>query len=164
MNVDTISHSYHRSPSPVPSTPARYHEPASTPPPQHHSDPYSIESPPQVPVPWRSLLPILLFCVADAMTYSVLFPFVTDMITSFHVPQDKIGLYSGLGEGMMMLVEAANATNWARLGDKYGRRPCIVLGFCVTVAAMPMLAFSGSVWQVVLARGISQYFLPSNVQ
>ncbi len=92
------------------------------------------------------------------MTYSVLFPFVTDMITSFHVPSDKIGLYSGLGEGIMMLVEAANATNWARLGNKYGRRPCIILGFTVTVLAMPMLAFSGSVWQLVIARGISQYF------
>ena len=90
------------------------------------------------------------------MSYSVIFPFITDMITSFNVPPDKIGLYSGLGEGVMMLVEAANATNWAKLGDKYGRRPCIIIGFSVTVAALPFLAFSRSVWQVVLARAVSE--------
>jgi len=79
------------------------------------------------------------------------------MITSFRVPQDKIGLYSGLGEGIMMLVEAANATNWARLGNKYGRRPCILWGFSVTAIAMPILGFGGSVWQIVLARALSEY-------
>jgi len=164
MNIDTIPQSYHRSPSPILKLPPPFRQ-SPSPPPLHHvssssssQSPNFHDSPHTVPIPWRLLCPILLICVADAMTYSVLFPFVTDMITSFHVPSDKIGLYSGLGEGIMMLVEAANATNWARLGNKYGRRPCIILGFTVTVLAMPMLAFSGSVWQLVIARGISQYF------
>ena len=98
-------------------------------------------------------------CLADAMTYSIIFPFITDMITSFRVPQDKIGLYSGIGEGIMMLVEAANATNWAKAANKYGRKPCITFGFCVTVIAMPLLAFSGNVGQLIIARGISEHSL-----
>ena len=169
----TNSLAIHRSPSPIPKTLPLYEYPRSPSPPirkrledhDHELDNHdkigqdddndsSFSDP--VPIPWGLYAPVLFICVADAMTYSVIFPFITDMITSFDVPPDKIGLYSGLGEGVMMLVEAAGATTWARLGDKYGRRPCIIIGFSVTVMAMPVLAFSRSVTQVVLARAISE--------
>lgn len=108
------------------------------------------------PIPWRSLFPILFLCYADACTYGVVFPFITDMITSFNVPEDKIGLYSGLGEGVMMLVEACMATTWARLADKRGRRWAILYGFSITLVAMPLLGFSKAVWHVVLCRAMRE--------
>ena len=157
-----------RSPSPIPIPPISLAYPRSPSPPpirkrledhdkiEHDEDNEDSSSEP-VPIPWGSYFPVLCFCIADAMSYSVIFPFITDMVTSFNVPSDKIGLYSGLGEGVMMLVEAANATNWAKLGDKYGRRPCILIGFSVTVLGLPILAFSSSVTQIVLARAISMF-------
>lgn len=95
------------------------------------------------------------------MTYAVVFPFITDMITSFGVAEDRIGLYSGFGEGVMMLVEACMATTWARLADKKGRRWCMLWGFSVTIIAMPFLGFSKAVWQVVLCRALREYALLS---
>lgn len=92
------------------------------------------------------------------MTYAVVFPIISDMITSFQVPQSEIGLYSGIGEGVMMLVEAAMATTWAQLADRYGRRQCLLAGFTVTVLATPMLGFSGHVWQVIVWRALREYF------
>jgi MFS family permease len=86
------------------------------------------------------------------MTYVVIFPFVTDMVTSFGVAPDRIGLYSGLGEGALMLVEAVVATTWARLSDKYGRRPCMLYGCAVCFAAAGVTGFSGGVWQLVFWR------------
>lgn len=74
------------------------------------------------------------------------------MVTSFGVPSDKIGLYAGLGEGVMMLVEAIAAPTWARLADTYGRRWALIMGFTVCAFACPLVGFSGAVWQIVLWR------------
>ncbi len=85
-----LTHSFPRSPSPAPPLPLR----PLSPPPTAEKAHDEIH----VPIPWKSLFPILFLCYADACTYGVVFPFITDMITSFEVPEDKIGLYSGLGE------------------------------------------------------------------
>jgi hypothetical protein len=41
-------------------------------------------------IPWSQLLPLMLYKMADAASYIVIFPFITEMITSFDVPHDKI--------------------------------------------------------------------------
>ena len=88
------------------------------------------------------------------MTYAVIFPIITDMITSFHVAEDRVGLYAGAGEGALMLVEAVVATTWAKAADRYGRRPCLIWGFIAILGAAPMVGFSRSVWQVIFWRSI----------
>ena len=105
-------------------------------------------------VPFRQLSPVLLFRVADAMTYAVIFPLIADMISSLDVPQDRVGLYAGLSEGVLMLVEAVVATSWAKAADKYGRRPCMIWGFLATMGAGPMVGFSTSVGQVIFWRSL----------
>ena len=74
------------------------------------------------------------------------------MVTSFDVPQDSIGFYAGLGEGILMLVEALLATTWANLADRFGRKPCLVWGQAVAMFAAGMMGFSTSVWQVIFWR------------
>ncbi|ORY33522.1 major facilitator superfamily domain-containing protein [Naematelia encephala] len=130
------------------------------PPPKHHSQSHShspISSPDELkapPINWFLLMPVLLIRVADAMSYAVIFPFITEMITSFDVPRERIGLYSGLGEGSLMLTEACLATTWAKIADKYGRRPAMLWGFFGVVLAAPMVGFSKSVWAVIFWRGL----------
>ena len=83
------------------------------------------------------------------------------MITSFDVPPDRVGLYAGLGEGALMLTEAVVATTWAKLADKYGRRPCLIWGFILTIGSGPMVGFSRSVWQVIFWRSMCKSVLVS---
>lgn len=111
---------------------------------------------PPDPVPWRTLLPLLMFFTADAMTYSVLFPIITDMLTSFQPPlaPDMIGLYAGLGEGVMMLVEAVCSPFWARAADTYGRRVCLIYGFGVTVLGSVAIGWSRGVASIIVFRSI----------
>lgn len=78
------------------------------------------------------------------------------MITSFNVPQAQIGFYAGLGEGVLMLVEAMAATTWARLADNWGRKPCIVYGQAVAFLAAGMVGFSTKVWHVVFWRALRE--------
>ncbi len=147
--MERIASPLPRAPSPIP--------PSFPPPAIHLSDSRPVSPKSQLQstaFPLRLLLPVLLFRVADAMTYAVIFPFIAEMIISFDVPPDRVGLYAGLGEGVLMLVEAVVATTWAKAADQYGRRPCMILGFIGTVGAAPMVGFSSSVVQVIFWRSI----------
>jgi hypothetical protein len=108
-------------------------------------------------IPWRPLVPIILYRVADAAMYSVIFPFVADMITSLNAPTDKVGLYAGLAEGSLMIVEAVVAPLAAKAGDSFGRRPTTILGFLPCIVASILVGFSRTVWQVILWRGLSEW-------
>lgn len=107
--------------------------------------------------PWRNMIPLLLYRVAHAASYIVIFPFITDMITSFNVPQNRIGLYAGMGEGVLMLTEAMAAPFWAAVADRYGRRPTMVWSFIVSVVPACLVGFSSKPWQVVVLRGICEW-------
>ena len=100
---------------------------------------------------------MLLYCIADLATYYVVFPFITEMITSFDVPHDRIGLYAGLGEGALMIVEAIMAPMWAKLADKYGRRPAMLWGFLGCIIPATLVGFSSRPWHVILWRALCKW-------
>lgn len=75
---------------------------------------------------------------------------------TFDVPLDKVGLYAGTAEGMFMIVEAIVATTWARLADRYGRKPCLVFGVTFVSLASCIVGLSGRVWQVIFWRGVGE--------
>ena len=126
----------------LPATPGRSREPMDSP-----------------SVPWRKLLPVLLYRMADAAAYSVIFPFISDMITSFDVPLSKIGLYAGLGEGALMISESLFSPLFAMASDRYGRRMTTLFGFLPVVIFPTLVGFSWKPWHVVLWRGLSRSIL-----
>ena len=109
------------------------------------------------PIRWKQLIPILIVRATDACTYAVIFPFITAMITSFDVPKNRIGLYAGMAEGSLMVAEALMAPLYARLADRYGRKPVVLGGHAVALVGALMVGFSTSVWQVVFWRGFCEY-------
>ena len=105
-------------------------------------------------VPWAHLMPLIFLRMINGMAYSLIFPFVTELVTNLpDVPADKIGLYVGVAEGCLMITEAAAGVVWARLADRYGRRPCLVFGTLVTSVAGGLVGFSRGIWHVFLLRG-----------
>lgn len=111
------------------------------------------------PVRWRVLLPLLLFRMADSANYALIFPYATDMITSFGGNPAHIGLWAGTAEGMLMLTEAGLATTWARLADKYGRKPVLLFGFSLGLIAVLMVGFSKSVPWLIIWRAASKWLI-----
>lgn len=107
-------------------------------------------------LPWKTMVPLFAYRIAHAAAFNIVFPFITDMITSFNVPSDKIGLYAGMGEGVLMLTEAAVAPLWARLSDRYGRRPIMVWTFFFCVFPAGLLGFSSRPWHVIALRGLCE--------
>jgi len=78
------------------------------------------------------------------------------MMTSFDVPHDRIGLYAGVSEGALMIMEAMLAPVWAKLADKYGRRPVTIWGFLGCIIPASMLGFSSKPWHVIVWRALCE--------
>ncbi|WVQ84325.1 hypothetical protein IAT38_006477 [Cryptococcus sp. DSM 104549] len=107
------------------------------------------------PIPWKQFIPILFLRVVDATCYIVLFPFITEYITSIPgVPPERIGLYAGMAEGSLMVTEALLATTWAKVGDRWGRKRCLVWGTVVVTSCMGMVGFGKSVWWIIFWRAM----------
>lgn len=136
-----------RSPSPLPPDPPHVALPLSSTEKKHVDD---------VKIPWKSIVPLMLYRMADAATYVVIFPFITEFITSLNVPHDRIGLYAGLGEGTLMVVEAMMAPLWARWSDRYGRRPIMLWPTLLCALPAVMMGFSNRVWHIILFRGLCE--------
>ncbi|WVR00283.1 hypothetical protein IAU59_007426 [Kwoniella sp. CBS 9459] len=103
-------------------------EPAST------DDTYVAETEPEpvpvpifVPVDWYSVIPLFLLPAADPMTYAVIFPFITEYITSLGTPQ-------------------------TRSAYTYGRDRCAILGFAGIVGSAVLVGFGRSVWWIIFWR------------
>ena len=145
-----------RSPSPIPPIPLPEaaqllldEERSRSPPPAKSEIPAHLLS---NDIPWRQLIPIQLFRIADSSAYCVIFPFVTALVISFNVPQDRIGLYSGMAEGVMMLMEAVAAPFWAKAADRYGRRACMNWGYGISILPALMFGFCRSAPELILWR------------
>lgn len=111
---------------------------------------------PSKAIPWRIILPVMLYRMTDGMGYLFIFPFITALITSFDVDPGRIGLYSGIAEGTTMLTEAIMATVWAKLSSKYQRRYLLIGGLIICILPTALLGVTSKVWHVVLIRGISE--------
>lgn len=111
-------------------------------------------------IPWKTLLPLLLFRMTDGIGYLFIFPFITDMITSFRVEPGKIGLYAGIAEGSLMVVEAIMSPVWAKLANRYQRRHLMIFGLLISTLPVILIGFSTKVWHVVLARAVSEFQSP----
>ncbi|OCF39176.1 hypothetical protein I317_07036 [Kwoniella heveanensis CBS 569] len=90
------------------------------------------------------------------MAYAVIYPFITEYITSLGTPLDVIGLYAGMAEAGLMITQAAMAPVWAWLADRYGRKRCVMYGFTGTVMSASMTGFGRSVWWIIFWRAMCE--------
>lgn len=51
------------------------------------------------PLPYARILPLLIARLAEGMTFTIIFPYINDMIHSFGVNEQDIGYYAGLVVG-----------------------------------------------------------------
>ena len=47
-------------------------------------------------MPYLKILPLLISRIAEGVIYAVIFPYVNEMIASFGVPEERVGVWSVL--------------------------------------------------------------------
>ncbi|KAF8969916.1 major facilitator superfamily domain-containing protein [Flammula alnicola] len=94
----------------------------------------------------------------DPLTFTLIFPFINQFLAHLHLidQPSHIGFYSGLVESTFAFFQLCSIYQWAKLSDKIGRRPVILVGiwssvlyhsawFCLVVHFRSLFAFYRSV-------------------
>lgn len=110
------------------------------------------------PLPWLQLFIIAFMRLSDPINFTFIFPFINDLIWQLDLTQDrsKLGLYAGIIESLFAVSQAITILAWARLSDKYGRKPILMLGLIgSSVGAMGIGSTSSSFPALIISRCLS---------
>ncbi|KAI4178885.1 MAG: hypothetical protein L6R41_008158 [Letrouitia leprolyta] len=109
--------------------------------------------PPKLPV---QQLAILSLCrLADPISFSSVFPYLPEMIESFHVPKNQVGRWAGITSAVFSLSQAVTGIFWGRASDRFGRKPVILTGMiCVMVAGL-LFGFSQNLAMAIVTRSLA---------
>ncbi|RXK39482.1 hypothetical protein M231_03150 [Tremella mesenterica] len=95
--------------------------------------------------------------LAEPIAYTVIFPFINQMVEELGVTDnpDKIGFYSGLVESVFAFTQFWTVYHWAKLSDKIGRKPVILVGLIGVAVTVSIFGLSTSFWMMILIRSVS---------
>ncbi|KAG5653635.1 hypothetical protein H0H81_011737 [Sphagnurus paluster] len=85
----------------------------------------------RTPLPKLQLSIVFLIQLAEALTASVIYPFVNQFVRDTDVTrgdESKTGYYAGIIESAFFFAEAFTVFHWGCASDKFGRRPILLLG------------------------------------
>ncbi|EIN05822.1 MFS general substrate transporter [Punctularia strigosozonata HHB-11173 SS5] len=110
--------------------------------------------PSPTPLPKRSLAALCAIRLVDPIAFTVIFPFINEMIESLQLTQDtsKIVFYSGMVESAYAIAELCSIYQWAALSDRVGRRPVLFIGTLGAGLATVLFSLSRSLSGLLLAR------------
>ncbi|CAE6460588.1 putative membrane protein YCR023C [Rhizoctonia solani AG-1 IB] len=94
---------------------------------------------------------------AEPISFSVIFPFVNQMIEELGVTSDpkELGYYSGFVEGVFALAQFCTVCFWGSLSDRIGRRPVLIVGLCGVITSTIMFGLSKSFPMMLVSRALS---------
>lgn len=109
------------------------------------------------PLPKTQLFILCLMRTTEPMSYTVIFPFVSQMLHENlpEVPIDQLGYYAGLVESTFALVQFMTIFFWGRLSDRIGRKPVLLFGLLGTFLSVNCFGLARSLPAMIVARSIS---------
>ncbi|EKM55532.1 uncharacterized protein PHACADRAFT_256226 [Phanerochaete carnosa HHB-10118-sp] len=112
------------------------------------------------PLPMAQLATLCVVRLVDPIMFTQIFPYVNEMIDHLHLTEDpsKTGLYSGIVESSFAIAQLLTIYQWARLSDKIGRKPVILIGISGIAAGTLMMGLSNTFWGVIFARSLAGFF------
>ncbi|GFZ52020.1 hypothetical protein JCM24511_09792 [Saitozyma sp. JCM 24511] len=105
------------------------------------------------PLPYAKLLPLLISRISEGLIFSVIFPYINEMVHSFGIREKDVGVWSAMAESALMVCEALTAPLYAPLADRLGRRPVLLV--CLLFWGLFAVCFGlvQSVWATIVMRG-----------
>ncbi|KAJ2786243.1 hypothetical protein H4R18_000090 [Coemansia javaensis] len=112
------------------------------------------------PLPWSQLGTLLAVQLAMPVNYSLIQPFVFEMVKSFDVvrsPKD-VSFYAGVLFMSYSVCQAITTTYWGPLSDRIGRRPTLLMGLAGDLVTFVLFGLSKSFWWALAARSLNGFF------
>lgn len=109
------------------------------------------------PLPWGQLLVIMSMRLAEPIAFSIIFPFIGDMIWDLHATDNRgdVGKYAGIVESLFAAVQTLTVLQWGKASDRLGRKPIILNGLVGSSISTIMLGLSTSFPMLIAARCLS---------
>ncbi|KAE8224649.1 hypothetical protein CF319_g2494 [Tilletia indica] len=108
------------------------------------------------PLPVVQLAVICLMRLTEPVSYTVLFPFINNLLHRNlpDIPKTELG-YAGIVESVFAFVQFLTIFQWGRLSDKIGRKPVLITGLTGTAISITAFGFAHSLAGMVIARSIA---------
>ncbi|TKY84624.1 hypothetical protein EX895_006526 [Sporisorium graminicola] len=110
------------------------------------------------PLPHKQLFVLCLMRMTEPMSFTVIFPFVNAMLRANlppSVPSSQLGYYAGIVESTFAFVQFLTIFWWARLSDRIGRKPVLLIGLFGSFLSVNAFGFASTFPQMVAARSIA---------
>ncbi|ODO10776.1 hypothetical protein I350_01374 [Cryptococcus amylolentus CBS 6273] len=109
------------------------------------------------PLPVAQITVLMAVRLAEPIAYNVIFPFVNQMVEELGVTDnpDRVGFYSGLVESVFAFVQFFTVYHWAKMSDKIGRKPVLLLGLTGVAISGSLFGLAKSFWAMIVFRSLS---------
>ena len=110
------------------------------------------------PLPRKQLFVLCLMRMTEPISFTVIFPFVNAMLRAnlpASIPSSRLGYYAGIVESAFAFAQFATIFWWARLSDRIGRKPVLLIGLLGSFLSVNAFGFAKTFPQMVLARSIA---------
>lgn len=108
------------------------------------------------------LAPLGLLRATEAIAWTSIFPYVYPMIQSFPgVDETDIPFYAGLLVAVFTFCEFLSGMVWARVSDRIGRKPALLIGAVCGMITSLGLGISRSLTLAIASRAFGGLFNPN---
>ncbi|PIA14616.1 MFS general substrate transporter [Coemansia reversa NRRL 1564] len=114
----------------------------------------------ETPLPWGQLSALLAVRLAEPVTYTLILPFVYEMVKNFEVVKSpkEVSIYAGILLMSYSFCEAATTIHWGTLSDRIGRRPTILISLIGDLATFVLFGLSKSFKWALVTRSLNGCF------
>ncbi|KAJ4478962.1 major facilitator superfamily domain-containing protein [Lentinula aciculospora] len=111
------------------------------------------------PLPQAQLITLCLVRIVVPISFTQIFPYINEFIESLGVSDSsQIGFYSGLVESSFAISQLLFIYHWARLSDKFGRRPIIIIGTFGVAVMTVVFGLANSIPELIVYRCLAGFF------
>ncbi|TRM57401.1 major facilitator superfamily domain-containing protein [Schizophyllum amplum] len=111
---------------------------------------------PATPLPKLQLSILLLMRMAEPVAYTVIFPFINQMMEEVtQLPKSKVGYYAGLVESVFAMIQFFTVYHWGALSDRLGRKIVALIGIVGAMVSVAAFGLSRSLPMMILTRCIA---------
>ncbi|KAI1454553.1 MFS general substrate transporter [Annulohypoxylon moriforme] len=107
---------------------------------------------PKLPAQQLAILAVARF--AEPLSYTSVFPYLPEMISSFGVERKEVAKWAGITSSVFSLAQSLTAVFWGRASDRFGRKPVIMTGLLCTMACFLVWGVSTSLPMAITVRAL----------